>query len=52
MFLVAAGLTLVFGILKIFNFAHGAFFMIGAYVAHAITGQEAVVAADVPGWPR
>jgi branched-subunit amino acid ABC-type transport system permease component len=40
-FLVAAGLTLAFGILKIFNFAHGAFFMIGAYVAHAITGQEA-----------
>jgi len=40
-FLVAAGLTLAFGIMKIFNFAHGAFFMIGAYVAHAITGQEA-----------
>ena len=39
-FLVAAGLTLVFGILKVFNFAHGAFFMIGAYVAHAITGQD------------
>ena len=39
-FLVAAGLTLIFGILKVFNFAHGAFFMIGAYVAHAITGQE------------
>ncbi|MET0606462.1 MAG: branched-chain amino acid ABC transporter permease [Beijerinckiaceae bacterium] len=39
-FLVAAGLTLVFGILKIFNFAHGAFFMIGAYVTHAVTGQE------------
>ncbi|WP_216665433.1 branched-chain amino acid ABC transporter permease [Pseudoruegeria sp. HB172150] len=40
-FLVAAGLTLAFGIMKIFNFAHGAFFMIGAYVAHALTGQEA-----------
>lgn len=40
-FLVSAGLTLAFGIMKIFNFAHGAFFMIGAYVAHAITGQEA-----------
>lgn len=39
-FLVAAGLTLVFGILKVFNFAHGAFFMIGAYVTHAITGQD------------
>jgi branched-chain amino acid transport system permease protein len=40
-FLVSSGLTLAFGIMKIFNFAHGAFFMIGAYVAHAITGQEA-----------
>jgi branched-subunit amino acid ABC-type transport system permease component len=39
-FLVAAGLTLVFGILRIFNFAHGSFFMIGAYLAHEIIGQE------------
>jgi len=39
-FLVAAGLTLVFGILRIFNFAHGSFFMIGAYLAHAIMGHE------------
>lgn len=40
-FLVSSGLTLAFGILKIFNFAHGAFFMIGAYTAYTITGQEA-----------
>lgn len=40
-FLVSSGLTLAFGIMKIFNFAHGAFFMIGAYTAYAITGQEA-----------
>jgi branched-chain amino acid transport system permease protein len=40
-FLVSSGLTLAFGIMKIFNFAHGAFFMIGAYTAHALTGQEA-----------
>ena len=39
-FLVAAGLTLVFGILRIFNFAHGSFFMIGAYLAHALMGRE------------
>lgn len=39
-FLVAAGLTLVFGILKIFNFSHGAFFMVGAYLAHAVIGSE------------
>ncbi|PSC02914.1 amino acid ABC transporter permease [Alsobacter soli] len=39
-FLVAAGLTLIFGILKILNFAHGAFFMIGAYVAFMIVGSN------------
>ena len=39
-FLVAAGLTLIFGILKILNFAHGAFFMIGAYVAYTIVGSN------------
>ncbi|MFQ6079111.1 MAG: branched-chain amino acid ABC transporter permease, partial [Thermodesulfobacteriota bacterium] len=30
-FLLAAGLSLIFGLLGILNFAHGAFFMIGAY---------------------
>lgn len=39
-FLVAAGLTLIFGILKILNFAHGAFFMIGAYIAYTILGSN------------
>lgn len=37
-FLVAAGLTWVFGILKILNLAHGAFFMIGAYIAYTLGG--------------
>lgn len=36
-FLVAAGLTLIFGILHVLNFSHGGFFMIGAYVAYALT---------------
>jgi len=35
-FLVAAGLTLVFGTLHILNFSHGGFFMIGAYAAWTI----------------
>lgn len=39
-FLVSSGLTLAFGVMKIFNFAHGAFFMIGAYTAYALSGQE------------
>ena len=32
LFLVAAGLTLIFGVTRIVNFAHGSFFMLGAYV--------------------
>jgi branched-chain amino acid transport system permease protein len=30
---VAAGLTLIFGVLKIINFAHGSLYMLGAYIA-------------------
>jgi len=36
LFLVAVGLTLIFGVLKIVNFAHGAFYMLGAYFALTI----------------
>ena len=37
LFLVASGLTLVFGILGVINLAHGAFYMLGAYVAFTLT---------------
>ena len=33
LFLVAAGLSLIFGVTRIVNFAHGSFFMVGIYVA-------------------
>jgi branched-chain amino acid transport system permease protein len=36
LFLVAAGLSLIFGLMDILNFAQGAYFMIGAYVAYDI----------------
>ena len=36
LFLVAVGLTLIFGVLKIVNFTHGAFYMLGAYFAYTI----------------
>lgn len=39
-FLVAAGITLIFGLLKILNMAQGAFFMIGAYIAFSIIGNQ------------
>jgi branched-chain amino acid transport system permease protein len=35
LFIIAAGLTLVFGVLRIVNFAHGSFYMVGAYVAYS-----------------
>ena len=36
LFLVASGLTLIFGILGVINLAHGSFYMIGAYGAYAL----------------
>ena len=36
LFLVAAGLTLIFGVLRVINFAHGSFYMLGAYFALTI----------------
>jgi len=36
LFLVAAGLTLIFGIMGVINLAHGSFYMIGAYMAYAL----------------
>lgn len=36
LFLVAAGLSLIFGVSRIVNFAHGSFFMLGMYVAHSL----------------
>ncbi|MCY7401658.1 MAG: branched-chain amino acid ABC transporter permease [Nocardioides sp.] len=38
-FLIAVGFTLVFGLMNFVNFAHGAFFLLGAYVAHAVIGS-------------
>jgi branched-chain amino acid transport system permease protein len=41
--LVAIGLTMVFGILNVLNFAHGEFYMLGAFVAY--------VFGELLGWP-
>ena len=35
-FLVASGLTLVLGVMRVVNFSHGGFFMIGAYLAYEL----------------
>jgi branched-chain amino acid transport system permease protein len=39
LFLLAAGLTLIFGIMGVVNLAHGSFYMLGAYLAYAMTGS-------------
>ena len=36
LFLVAAGLSLIFGVTRIVNFAHGSFFMLGVYAAYSL----------------
>jgi branched-chain amino acid transport system permease protein len=36
LFLVASGLTLIFGIMGVINLAHGSFYMVGAYMAYAL----------------
>jgi branched-chain amino acid transport system permease protein len=36
LFFIACGLTLIFGIMRIVNFAHGSLFMLGAYVGYSI----------------
>lgn len=39
LFLVSAGLTLIFGVTRVVNFAHGSLYMVGAYLAYTITTQ-------------
>jgi branched-chain amino acid transport system permease protein len=44
LFLVSAGLTIIFGVTRVVNFAHGSLYMLGAYAAYTIT-------ARLPGTP-
>src|SRR5207245_3991810 len=39
LFLVASGLTLIFGALRVINFAHGGLFLIGGYLTYAIQNE-------------
>ena len=48
LFIVALGLTLVFGVLKILNIAHGSFYAVGAYAAASFVGWFA--AAGFAPW--
>ena len=39
LFLVAVGLSLIFGVTRIINLAHGSFYMLGAYIAHMLVTE-------------
>ena len=41
LFLAACGLSIIFGVTRVVNFAHGAFYMLGAYVALTLTERFA-----------
>ena len=55
LFLIASGLSLIFGVLKIINFAHGSLYMIGAYIAWNMTvirGPDVASASSARLWSR
>jgi branched-chain amino acid transport system permease protein len=39
LFLIAGGLTLVFGVMRIVNIAHGSFYMLGVYIAYTVINR-------------
>lgn len=48
LFLVSAGLSLIFGVTRIVNFAHGSFYMLGIYLAYTLTS---LLGARAGFWP-
>jgi branched-chain amino acid transport system permease protein len=48
LFIISAGLTLVFGVTRIVNFAHGSFYMLGAYLGVSIIPRLIEVASSLP----
>jgi branched-chain amino acid transport system permease protein len=45
LFLIASGLTLVFGVMRTVNIAHGSFYMLGVYVAYTVVSRTRSLAA-------
>src|SRR5690349_20987104 len=48
LFFVAAGLSLIFGVTRIVNFAHGSFFMLGIYIAYTLVER---LGGGLAFWP-
>jgi branched-chain amino acid transport system permease protein len=47
LFMLAAGLTLIFGIMGVVNLAHGSFYMLGAYLAWSLAGKTGSLALAI-----
>ncbi|ROR16360.1 amino acid/amide ABC transporter membrane protein 1 (HAAT family) /amino acid/amide ABC transporter membrane protein 2 (HAAT family) [Comamonas sp. BIGb0124] len=50
LFLVAAGLSLIFGVTRIVNFAHGSFYMLGIYIAYSLVERLGTGPAGAVGF--
>ncbi len=48
LFIIASGLTIVFGVTRIVNFAHGSLYMLGAYVAVTVLGPLLDISRSFP----
>ena len=49
LFMVSAGLTLIFGMMGVLNFAHASFYMLGAYFGYTLSG---FMPFWLPWWSR
>ncbi|MBO9371383.1 MAG: hypothetical protein J7575_09915, partial [Chloroflexi bacterium] len=47
-FLLGAGLSLIFGLMDVLNFAHGILFMVGAYVGYTVFGNPRLILNTAP----
>jgi branched-chain amino acid transport system permease protein len=48
LFIIAAGLTIVFGVTRIVNFAHGSFYMLGAYLGVTLIPRALDISSSLP----
>jgi branched-chain amino acid transport system permease protein len=42
LFMLSSGLTLIFSMMGVLNFAHASFYMLGAYIAYAISSATSI----------
>jgi branched-chain amino acid transport system permease protein len=50
LFVIAAGLSIILGIMRVVNFANGSFYMLGAYCAYSVVGYFLAISPDAGFW--